>query len=245
MVPVPGPPASPGAGTGMKLRLRFGDWVFDSRQPRAAGAGGGGSPLAEGLRAPGRPPGGSAARPCPRPSCTTASGRAPSCATPASRASSRRSGGRCGDPVRRPGLPADRARLRLLPSAARPPTAPRHAGPGRPGVRASILAWGPRELFLAEGENLLGRAPGRLSRGSGLTTVSRRHARIVLAAADGHDRGPGEHERHVPQRAAADGPGDRSRTAMRSPWARCASCSEPSPRRTRTQHLPRTGDSDS
>jgi DNA-binding winged helix-turn-helix (wHTH) protein len=56
----------------------------------------------------------------------------------------------------------------------------RHAGPGRPSSEF-YLAWGPRELFLAEGENLLGRAPDASPR-IGLTTVSRRHARIVLAA---------------------------------------------------------------
>lgn len=55
------------------------------------------------------------------------------------------------------------------------------AGLARNGV-SSFLIWGPRELLLADGENLLGRALDASARVES-ATVSRWHARIVLAAA--------------------------------------------------------------
>jgi DNA-binding winged helix-turn-helix (wHTH) protein len=54
-------------------------------------------------------------------------------------------------------------------------------GLARDGV-SSFLVWGPRELLLADGENLLGRGLDASARVES-ATVSRWHARIVLAAA--------------------------------------------------------------
>ena len=60
------------------------------------------------------------------------------------------------------------------------------ATPGRPGLARNgvsfVLIWGPRELLLADGENLVGRAQDASARVES-ATVSRWHARIVLAAA--------------------------------------------------------------
>lgn len=50
----------------------------------------------------------------------------------------------------------------------------------RPGVSRYRLVWGPKEIVLAEGENILGRGPESLE-WIDHDTVSRRHARIVIA----------------------------------------------------------------
>jgi DNA-binding winged helix-turn-helix (wHTH) protein len=54
-------------------------------------------------------------------------------------------------------------------------------GPAGSGV-SFFLVWGPRELLLADGENLVGRALDASARVES-ATVSRWHARVVLAAA--------------------------------------------------------------
>lgn len=53
-------------------------------------------------------------------------------------------------------------------------------GPAGSGV-GSFLIWGPRELLLADGENVVGRALDASARVES-ATVSRWHARVVLAA---------------------------------------------------------------
>lgn len=54
-------------------------------------------------------------------------------------------------------------------------------GPKPPDVLACRLLWGDREILLGEGEHLLGRAPDASVRIDS-TSVSRRHARIVVSA---------------------------------------------------------------
>lgn len=173
-VPVPGDPATPGAGRA--LRLRFGDWVFDGESRELRGPGGAAhlSPKAFGLLGillESRPRALSKAELHDRlwPNTFVSDSNLARLVKEIRRV--------LRDPVCRP------AYLRTVHGfgyafCGEAGDASRDAAPAGHGV-SFCLMWGPREIPLAEGENVLGRGLDASAR-IGSATVSRRHARIVL-----------------------------------------------------------------
>jgi DNA-binding winged helix-turn-helix (wHTH) protein len=180
-VPVPGHPAMPGAGRGGRLRLRFGDWVFDRESRELRGPEGAVhlSPKAFellGALLESRPRVLSKAELHDRLWAKTfvSDSNLASLVKEIRRAL-------C-DPVRRPSF------VRTVHGfgyafCGEATEESRGAKPAWPGL-GFCLAWGAREILLDEGENLLGRALDASARIAS-ATVSRRHARIVLTAGSG------------------------------------------------------------
>jgi DNA-binding winged helix-turn-helix (wHTH) protein len=177
-VPVPGDPAAPGAGGALRLRLRFGDWVFDGECRELRGPGGAAhlSPKAFellGALLESRPRALSKAELHDRLWANTFVSESNLARLVKEIRRALR------DPVRRPTY------LRTVHGfgyafCGDAIEAARDAAPA--GSELSFcLAWGPREIPLDEGENVLGRGLDASAR-IGSATVSRRHARIVLAA---------------------------------------------------------------